>query len=218
MDSGWELDHVFVAVHRDAPELDHLHRVGFAEGPGNVHEGQGTACRRVFFENLYLEFIWLEDHRVAAAPRIRQTGLAARAGYQAGASRIGLAFRSRGTERSELPVETWPYRPPYLPPDMAIPVARNSTVLSEPLLFFMPWERQWRAPRLPHPNGARGVTGLRVTLMASETRSREVQWLQKWGGAHVAVGHSELLEVEFDGGASGGSLELGSVMPLTLTW
>ena len=218
MDPGWELDHVLVAVSRDAPELDHLHRVGFAEGPANVHEGQGTACRRVFFENLYLEFIWLEDQRAASAPRIRQTGLAARAGCQAGASRIGLAFRSRGTGPCEFPLETWPYRPPYLPPDMAIPVARNSTALSEPLLFFMPWERRWRAPRLPRPNGAREVTGLRVTLVASGTPSREVQWLQEWGGAQVTVGHSELLEVEFDGGTAGGSLELGAVMPLTLTW
>lgn len=217
-DAGLELDHVFVAVSRGGPELDELRRAGFEEGPENVHQGQGTACRRVFFENVYLEFIWLVHEREAAATQIEKTGLAARAGCQAGASRIGIAFRSRDTERVEWPVETWPYRPPYLPPNAAIPVASNSTVLSEPLLFFMAWPRQWSAPHLPHPNGALEVSGLRITVVASETPSREVQWLERWGGASVEAGPSELLEVELDGGAAGRSLNLGSTMPLTLRW
>jgi hypothetical protein len=40
---------------KGAPEAEALLRVGLREGAGNTHPGQGTACRRFFFENAYLE-------------------------------------------------------------------------------------------------------------------------------------------------------------------
>ena len=41
--------------------------IGFLEGSGNVHRGQGTANRRVFFENAMLELIWVCDEAGACA-------------------------------------------------------------------------------------------------------------------------------------------------------
>jgi hypothetical protein len=52
---GFCLDHVFVMCSKGAPEAEALLRVGLREGAGNTHPGQGTACRRFFFENAYLE-------------------------------------------------------------------------------------------------------------------------------------------------------------------
>ena len=78
---SFELDHVFVAASPGAPEIGLLNAAGFAEGPPNDHPGQGTACRRVFFTNAYLELIWLTDLETARAPSIRRTGLAERADH-----------------------------------------------------------------------------------------------------------------------------------------
>ena len=55
------LDHVFVLCAEGAPEAEALTRLGFREGSGNTHPGQGTACRRFFFEHLYLELLWVHD-------------------------------------------------------------------------------------------------------------------------------------------------------------
>jgi hypothetical protein len=32
-----------------------------AEGEPNTHPGQGTACRRFFFRNAFLELVWVRD-------------------------------------------------------------------------------------------------------------------------------------------------------------
>ena len=58
MSHRFEIDHLFVTVSQGAPEVAPLRRLGFHEGGQNVHPGQGTACRRIFFENVYLELIW----------------------------------------------------------------------------------------------------------------------------------------------------------------
>src|SRR5436305_8641465 len=58
---GIELDHVFVMCARGAPEGDALVRAGLREGTANAHPGQGTANRRFFFENAYLELVWVAD-------------------------------------------------------------------------------------------------------------------------------------------------------------
>jgi hypothetical protein len=49
------VDHFFVCCAAGAPEAEALTQRGLREGSSNTHPGQGTANRRFFFENLYLE-------------------------------------------------------------------------------------------------------------------------------------------------------------------
>ena len=214
---GFELDHVFVVTAPGAPSLERLRDAGFHEGPPNTHPGQGTACRRVFFGDLYLELIWLTDRSEATSPPVQRTALAARTGREPGASRIGLALRARA-RGVELPVDTWPYSPPYLPDGLAIPVAANSTDPAEPLLFFMPWERRWSAPRLPHPNGATATTAVSLTVPSGDRPSAALRWLRGWGGIRTGTGPVEALELVLDGGAGDRALTLEPEAPLTLRW
>ena len=199
--------------------MDGLRAAGFAEGPANTHPGQGTACRRVFFENAYLELIWLEDPAEARAPGVRGTGLAARAGLEAGASRLGIAFRpGEPTGPAEPPIRTWRYRPPYLPDGLAIRVAVSATRWAEPLLFFLPWERRWSATRVPHPNGARAVSRVAMTLTDPAPSSPELRWLREREDLAVVAGPTERIEIELDAGARGHSLDLSPAAPLALRW
>jgi len=64
-----ELDHVFILCDEGAPEAAALLRIGIREGSGNTHPGQGTACRRFFFANAYLELVWVDDPPRPAASR-----------------------------------------------------------------------------------------------------------------------------------------------------
>jgi len=69
------LDHVFVCTAVGAPEAEALTAAGFAEGAGNVHPGQGTACRRFFFRNAFLELVWVHDEAEARSPETAPTRL-----------------------------------------------------------------------------------------------------------------------------------------------
>lgn len=218
-DPGFDVDHVFVAAASGAPEVEQLVDAGFAEGPPNTHPGQGTACRRIFFENGYLELAWLEDAEAASAPPVDATALARRTGGSRGASRIGVCLRARGGAAGELPVATWDYRPAYMPPGVAIPMAVNSSLGHEPLLFFFPADLTPPSrPGPTHPNGARAITGVRITVKGGREPSAELAWLAGSGSVHVESGTEESVALELDGGARGRRLRVSTPSPLHLTW
>jgi hypothetical protein len=51
------IDHVFILCAEGAPEADAFLAAGLREGSSNTHPGQGTANRRFFFENFYVELL-----------------------------------------------------------------------------------------------------------------------------------------------------------------
>ena len=99
----FEVDHLFVSVAKGAVEMGRLVAAGFEEGPTNVHPGQGTACRRVFFRGAFVELMWLEDVLEASSPLISPTGLAARAQMLEGVSRLGIGLRPAGETPEQPP-------------------------------------------------------------------------------------------------------------------
>lgn len=56
-----EVDHVFICVEHGAHEAEVLKRFGLTEGSANRHPGQGTANRRFFFRNAFIELLYLQD-------------------------------------------------------------------------------------------------------------------------------------------------------------
>ena len=89
-----EFDHLFITTSVGAPEADRLLRAGFAEGEPNVHSGQGSSCRRFFFQNAYLEFLWVENESEARAAPVERTQLWERWCWErTGASPFGIGLR-----------------------------------------------------------------------------------------------------------------------------
>lgn len=214
---SFELDHVFVTASYGAPEVTSLVNAGFSEGPPNTHPGQGTACRRFFFENAYLELVWLEDVAEASSGVGARTGLRRRAAPGSGASHIGICLRARKPGVS-LPVETWAYSPPYLPEGMSIPMGHNSSRLEEPLLFFLPEEASPRRPEEAHPNGSRAMASVRITIPHGREASAELAWLIESNIVRIERAETESLAIEFDGGKGGNSVEIATAVPLRLSW
>jgi hypothetical protein len=218
-----ELDHVFVASREGAPELEPLLRLGFNEGAPNVHVGQGTACRRLFFENAYLEFLWLQEAREAAAPTIASTHLAQRCAPGSGWNPFGLCFRPVAGAPLHLPFNTWDYRPPYLPPELSIPMAESAGCSQEPLLFALPFaQRPDRYPPdkrqpLEHASGARRLTRL-VLHQPGEEWSDSLRAVAALGLVSLQRSRAFLLEVEFDSLRQGRAVDLRPAAPLLLRW
>src|SRR5262245_39183988 len=112
-----ELDHVFIcSTCGGTAEAESLAALGLSEGSPNAHPGQGTACRRFFFRNAYLELLWVDKPDEAQSESVRPMRLWERwSGRAEQACPFGLGFRPKANEAAGPPFPAWPYRPAYLP-------------------------------------------------------------------------------------------------------
>ena len=217
------LDHVFVCTEIGAPEGDALLAAGFAEGPPNVHPGQGTACRRFFFHNAYLELLWVHDAAEARSATTAPTRLWERWQGRDDGRTCPLGVCVRAGPGASVPFPTWPYRPSYLPPGGAIPVATSSDALGEPMLFALPFVRRpdaaptGEAPPLAHAAGVREVT--RATLAGPwPSPSAPLAAVEEAGIVTLDAAERFTLTLELDGAPGGRVLDLRPALPLVLRW
>jgi hypothetical protein len=197
-----ELDHIFVCCAVGAPEARLLTQRGLLEGSPNTHPGQGTANRRFFFTNAYLELFWVSDSAEAQRADVLPTQLWDRWSRRAeGACPFGIVFRPRPDAMAEAPFPTWSYRPAYLSSGLAIEVGRG-IALAEPQLFYLPFARH-RDPRgrepTAHPAGIDRITGVSVTIRGDHARSDTLARAVDAGLLTIRAGSAYSVEVSFAG-------------------
>jgi len=179
-----ELDHVFICCSTDAPEGDALVRLGLTEGSPNTHPGQGTANRRFFFRNVFLELLWVSDPAEARSLQTCRTRLWERwSGRSSGACPFGLVFRPRIGTIPEAPFRTWAYTPSYLSAELAIEIAEG-VPLEEPELVYLPFVHPTGPPAhepTDHSLSIRDVCGLAVGLPSTRNLSKPSQAAQSAG-------------------------------------
>jgi glyoxalase-like protein len=222
-----ELDHLFIFATVGAREVEQLLEFGLTEGESNTHPGQGTACRRFFFHNAYLEFLWVHDEQEVTNAWVRPLGFDQRCRYQiTGASPFGLVFRpsSIGGEPEELPFRTWALHAPYLPEPLKFDVAENSIETTEPLLFYMSFGRRSdnypaeRRQPLDHAAGFKEITGVRITLPGPPSPSEALQATERIGLVSFGSGSSHLAEVTFDTHKHEKLKDFRPELPLLFRW
>ena len=224
-----EFDHFFIFTGMNAPEADAALDLGLREGSSNVHPGQGTANRRIFFHNAMLEFLWVHDEEEVRSERIAPSRLWERSQHKkSGYSPFGVAFRST-TEPGDstplkLPFDAWPFRPPYLPDHLHIDVAQNDAYPSEPMLFTIPFgSRPDAAPPdrrqpLDHPLGLTEITAVNITVSHAASLSPATQAVAKLGLIAFETGPAHLAEIVFDDGQQGQSTDFRPALPLIFRW
>jgi hypothetical protein len=220
----YELDHVFVWVDVGAPEADLLVSFGLSEGDPNIHPGQGTANRRFFFHNAFLELVWVSDELEAQSELVRPTQLWSRwSQRQSGTSPFGVGLRPTRPGCANAPFSSWEYRPPYLPSPLAIQVGEG-VPLYEPWGFFLAFGRRPDSPECPrrqplsHPIGFQEVTQIRLTCPAGGSYSAAAAAVLRTGAVTLASGPEHLLQMTFDGGTQGRSTDFRPALPLVLQW
>jgi hypothetical protein len=211
-----ELDHAFIGCSPGAPEADALIRLGFVEGSGNTHPGQGTANRRFFFENFMLELVWVCNPEEAQSDRTRRTRLWERcSARELGSNPFGIVFRPAAGEASRAPYATWLYHPSYLPPGFAIEIAEG-TPLGEPELFYLPFLRSVEARStepVDHEPPIRRILGVSVGLPGIANLSQASRLAQGAGLLSYFQSDVHRLEIQF-AGPIGCILDLRPVLPL----
>jgi hypothetical protein len=221
----FELDHLFICTALGAPAAELLIQFGLTEGSANVHPGQGTANRRFFFHNLMLELLWVHNAAEAQAEVTRPLHLWERwHGQGQTACPFGVCLRpaSRHTPTT-LPFPSWGYCPAYLPVGMAIPVATNASVLTEPMLFYLSFAQRpdsysaAKAEPLEHNRGLREVTRVRLILPQS-SMSEELRATANTKLIDIQTGPVYLMELGFDGESYGQHQDFHPALPLILHW
>jgi hypothetical protein len=199
-----EVDHAFIACAAGAPEGNALLKLGFVEGSGNTHPGQGTANRRFFFENFMLELIWVSDPVEAQSERSRRTRLWQRwAQRENGVCPFGIVFRPVGDPPSSAPYPVWSYTPSYVPPGMTIEVAAGTT-LYEPELFYLSFLK--RAANRGHEPVNHAMPIRRIAgLAAGVPDVAGLSAASRIAAEHKLLGYFEsrqyVLEILFEGAA-----------------
>jgi hypothetical protein len=222
---GCELDHLFVYTAVGAPESEQLLQQGLVEGAPNTHPGQGTACRRFFFHNAYIELLWVNDPVEAHSDLARPTRLGdrwARRGVDV--CPFGVILRPQADGTAHPPFKSREYRPPYLPASQPIFVGVNSNVFSEPLLFYLPFHRRpdgypiGKRPPLQQAIGLTEITRVELVTPHSSRSTPELATVIQSGRIQLRPGPEYLAEVGFDGEPSGKSIDLRPTLPLALFW
>ncbi|WP_400191161.1 VOC family protein [Hymenobacter sp. B81] len=156
-----ELHHLFIFTDDQGQVADELLALGFAEGSRRVHPGQGTANRKFYFENGYLEVLWVHNAAELDSAPVRAVGLGLRARPQdTGYSLLGLCV-VRDAASDRLFTGAQHYQPEYFPPGLAIDVLPNTDHPTLPWTFRLPFPGQTPhdAEPLQHPNGVARLTG-----------------------------------------------------------
>lgn len=219
----FELDHLFICTAAEAPAAEQLIQLGLREGSRNVHPGQGTANRRFFFANLMLELLWVHNPGEAQSDRTRPTHLWERWSGQ-GACPFGICLRPSHAPIAQPPFPSWNYHPVYLPDALAIPMGTNAEVVTEPLVFYLPWgqrpDRADLATRQPlnHTIPAHAVTRVALTQPQPQSLSPALQCVVDLGLITLQPGSHYAMTLEFDQAQAGQQHSFWPTLPLTLRW
>jgi hypothetical protein len=220
-----EFDHVFICTSCGGAEASGLAAFGLAEGAPNVHPGQGTACRRFFFANSYVELLWVSNADEAQSETIQCTHLWERwTGRATGVCPFGLGFRPKIQPDGSAPFSSWEYRPPYLPAPLSLHVATNANVLTEPMLFYLPFGQRpdsytgAKRPVLAHRAGLREVTRVELTSPHADRLSPEMTVVADAGLVQLRSGQEYLVQLGFDGESQGQQADFRPLLPLIFSW
>jgi hypothetical protein len=76
------IDHIFIFTDDNGKVADELVDFGLAEGSNRIHVGQGTTNRKFYFDNFFLEILWVHNVNEIASDKTKPMGLFQRAEYK----------------------------------------------------------------------------------------------------------------------------------------
>jgi hypothetical protein len=218
-----EPDHLFIVVSRGAPEAEVLRSAGLQQAPEPAtHDGQGTASTFFSFDNSYLELIWVEKPKdlETAVPE-----LAARIHGEADhPSPFGLGLRRTGDDDSRIPFSTRPHTAEWMIQGTAIGIAAGQTV-TEPMIFVVPGYMGWPSfldarpeirEQLDHPAGLNRLTEIRFHGPRPQSPSQALRSVMETGAIGWIDSDEHLLELVFDEGLGGKTIDCRPDLPLII--
>lgn len=217
-----EFDHLFICVDKPASEAEQLIAFGLVEGASNCHPGQGTENRRFFFQNTFIELLFVVDRGELNSDLTKPTKLSERFPVRAdNVSPFGLCFRP-AAENSKVPFPSCSYQPQYLPEHLDVKVAQSPS--SEPMWFYLSFGSRpdsvsgdKRQP-LVHDCGFKNITSVSVCAPEIESFSETAIIVNSLTEVEFLEGKEHLLSIGFDGETQGKEKDFRPLLPLIFRW
>lgn len=168
-----DIDHIFIFTDSKGKVADRLVSFGLTEGSSRVHKGQGTTNRKFYFENFFLEILWVYDEDELKSDLVKPTGLWQRANYQTNNfSPFGLCIVNTH-ETDNLFEKSLNYQPDYFPPGLSIDILSNEDIPDLPWIFRLPFKGTKKNEVEPteHTNGIKKLTKAQFTYKNSSAGS-----------------------------------------------
>ena len=222
-----EVDHIFICTTKGTESVSVLEELGlYCSNQLVQHVKQGTASKIIFFENTYLEVIWIEDkHLVEQQSELTDVQTLTRVrGQRIGASPFGIGLR-RKSDESKLVSHSTLYWAEWMPTKMSISfAAENLANQQEPFCFVIPdcaAITSWLDPSLTahqqlisHPLGVRKLTSVKIIINSDKDLTDAMSVLCVNSAVVIERGESPLLELTFDEGIRKKNLDARPILPI----
>jgi hypothetical protein len=137
-----DADHIFIFTDDDGKVADQLVEFGLSEGSNRIHVGQGTTNRKFYFDNFFLEILWVHNEDEIKSETIKPIGLWQRAEFRVNNfSPFGLCIVNTN-ETDQLFGNAFKYQPDYFPQGQTIDILKNENEPSLPWTFRLPFKGQ----------------------------------------------------------------------------
>lgn len=143
------IDHIFIFADDKGKVADDLVDFGLTEGSNRIHVGQGTTNRKFYFDNFFLEILWVHNANEITSDKTKPMGLWQRAEYKTNHfSPFGLCIvNSDDTET--IFKNAFKYQPDYFPQGMEIDIIKNEDQSDLPWTFRLPFKEQKKPENEP---------------------------------------------------------------------
>ncbi|MBO0932426.1 VOC family protein [Fibrella aquatilis] len=199
-----DADHIFIFTDDNGKTADQLVEFGLTEGSNRVHVGQGTTNRKFYFDNFFLEILWVHDTNEIESEKIKPIGLWQRAEFKINNfSPFGLCIINT-SETDELFENAFKYQPDYFPQGQTIDILKNENQSSLPWTFRLPIKGQKKNNNEPtkHKNGIGLLT--KTTFEHQESiKAKFINFFEREQNIEFIKSDRTWLNLTFDNGKQG---------------
>lgn len=208
-----KIDHIFIFSNENGKEANELVELGFTEGSSRIHKGQGTINRKFYFENFYLEILWVNNESEITNELTSGTKLWERSNFKTnGKSPFGLCLKNT-SDVDSLFSASQKYSPEYLPKGLSIDILTNDTKASLPWTFRLPFKPDTKKAKeeIKHKNGIQKLTRVKFGIQKSNFKASFTNYFEREEVVVFEVKNKNQMTLVFDNHQSGKSICISSL-------
>ncbi|WP_405207359.1 hypothetical protein [Aquimarina sp. LLG6339-5] len=214
-----EIDHIFIFSNNRGKEANELIEFGLTEGSSRLHSGQGTTNRKFYFDNFFLEILWVLNEDEIQSELTAKTKLWERSQFDKnGKSRFGLCLVNSESTDSLFEISEV-YEPNYFPKGMSIDIITNEENPNLPWTFRLPYRGVKKENNEPieHLNGIKSLTKVEFEIQTDSEKTNFENAFKNVENIEFTKSNGLSLTLEFDKNAQGKTKEF-SELNLKITY
>lgn len=227
-----QLDHIFIWVKKDAPEIEIFKKAGFTSIISGVHKGQGTAGKYIFFLNFYIELLYISD-QAEALNNLGNFGcnyIKRSEWCQNNSSFLGLGLKMTSFDQKKIPFSYKEYKSGWMRAPGLL-MATNNQHLNDPVVFVLYPEMEFPnynsieemlTDNKPddfkknhiHDNEVKILTSYKIITTSTSEMPENIAK----NGINIVKGKEEKLELTFDSNINNKEIDLQPNFPVVIKY